>query len=199
MFRRIAPLALLLLAPVLVTACDRGGHRDDASPSGSAGSAPGTDDGDSGSGSGSSAPTSSAPPVVRLPANACGLLDAATVARLVGGSGATGKPSTQGPFHSCEYTVSGRNSGSASVFLDAAGERAQQLYDLATGGAKVTPLSVGAEQAGYDASTGKVYLLTRGAFLSIQLPLGFGSLTTPDALRSAAQGLSRQAVDRVGH
>lgn len=193
MFRRIAALALLLLTPALVTACDSG-SRPGPAP-GSLGSAPAS--GGGAPGSGSAAPTPTGPPV-HLPANVCGLLDAATVARLVGGSGATGKPSTQGPFHSCEYTVSSQHSGPASVFLDAANERAQQLYDLATGDAKVTPLPVGALKAGYDTSTGKIYLLLNGAFLSIQLPLGFGSLVTLDALQSAAQGLSQQAVDHLG-
>jgi hypothetical protein len=194
MFRRIAPLALLLFAPALVTACD-GGDRPGGAASSPPGAASGPGTGGSTPGS-SAAPTSSGPPV-RLPTNVCPLLDGGTVAHLVGGSGATGKPSTQGPFRTCEYTVSSQHSGPASVFLDAADQRAQQLYDLATGGVTVTPLSVGAVKAGYDVSTGKIYLLANGAFLSIQLPLGFGSLTTLDALQSAAQGLSQQAMDHL--
>jgi len=194
MFRRIAPLALLLLAPVLVTACDSAQPNNDASnpPGDSTSSAPGTGD------DVSTAPTPAGPPI-GVPTDACRLLDAGNVAHLVGGKQATGKPSAQGPFRSCEYTVSSETSGPASVFLDVADQRTQQLYDLATGGVKITPLSVGALKAGYDTSTGKIYILTSKAFASIQLPLGFGSLTTPDALQTAAEQLSQQAVHRIGH
>jgi len=144
---------------------------------------------------GSSLPTGSP---IGLPADACRLLDPVTVARLAGARQAVGLPSAQGPFRTCEFRMTTESQATASMFLDVTDQRTQQLYDLATQGAQLSVLPAVGRQASLSPATGRVYALTSSTFFTLGLPTGFGVLSNPDALRTAAEQLATAVVARLG-
>jgi hypothetical protein len=144
---------------------------------------------------GSSQPTGSP---IGLPADACRLLDPVTVARLAGARQAVGTPSAQGPFRTCEFRMTTESLATASMFLDVTDQRTQQLYDLATQGAQLSVLPAVGRRASLSPATGRVYALTSSMFFTLGLPTGFGTLSDPDALRTAAEQLATAVVARLG-
>jgi hypothetical protein len=167
----------------------------DATPSASeptATAAPGDGSDDA---SGGPSPTGSP---IGVPANACRLLDAVTVARLAGGKDAVATPSTQGPFRSCAFRVTAESGAGGTVYLDVSDQRTAQLYEVATAGAQLSELPAIGTRASLSPATGKVYVLTSHAFFTLTLPTDLGALSTRDGLRSAAEELAGDVVTRIG-
>jgi hypothetical protein len=135
---------------------------------------------------------------IGLPADACRLLDPVTVARLAGARQAIGVSSAQGPFRTCEYRMTTESRASASVFLDVTDQRTQQLYELATRDAQLALLPAVGSRASLSPATGRVYALTSSTFFTLGLPTGFGALSSPDGLRTAAEQLATAVVARLG-
>jgi hypothetical protein len=135
---------------------------------------------------------------IGVPADACRLLDAVTVARLAGARDAVATPSTQGPFHTCAYRVTAESGAAGTVYLDVSDQRAAQLYEVATAGVQLSELPAIGTRASLSPATGKVYVLTSHAFFSLALPTNLGALSTKDGLRSAAEELAADVVTRIG-
>lgn len=197
MWKRLAPLPAVLAALVVpLAACSGSPVSDDGiAPPAADGSATPVAPGDGEDGTVSPTPPG---PTIGVPADACRLLDVGEIVRAVGAKDATAKASTQGQIRSCEYKIVTESGAGGSLFLDVTAQRPEQLYDLATQGVQTVDLSVGARKGSYDPSNGKVYVLTRGAFFSLQLPTDLGTLTSPDGLRHAAEVLAGAAVIRIG-